>query len=76
MFVTTRKNNEKIILVVEGVKIDIHFFKPQKINSELDDNKNLVSVGIEAPHEVKIYREEVWNRKQQARGTSDTRGNK
>ena len=73
MIVTTRKNNEKLILVVDGIKIDIHIFKPQKINNDQAATDNLVSIGITAPQKVKIYREEVWERKQLSK---ENRGNR
>ena len=51
MLVLTRKVGEKIVLPNVGVEIHVNGIRGDK-----------VSIGIEAPSDVAIHREEVWHR--------------
>jgi carbon storage regulator len=51
MLVLSRKVGEKIFLPASGVIISVTAV-----------NKNRVCLGITAPPEIKIHREEVWKR--------------
>ena len=58
MLILTRRNGESLV-IGEDVKITI-----------LDVKKDQVKVGIHAPTEVSIYREEIYQRIQSANNTS------
>ena len=51
MLVLTRKVGEKIVLPDVGVEIHVNGIRGDK-----------VSIGIDAPTEVAVHREEVWRR--------------
>lgn len=58
MLVLTRRTNEKIIIPIGEDKIEI-------VIAQIRGDK--VRLGVEAPQEVKIYREEVYLRDQAAK---------
>ncbi len=53
MLVLSRKKDEQIILTVDGQEIFVKVLK-------IDGNK--VRLGITAPDDVTVHREEVWRR--------------
>jgi carbon storage regulator len=52
MLVLSRKQDERVIISVGGVKLDILV---------VDIRGDKVRLGIQAPPEVIVHREEVWN---------------
>ena len=53
MLVLSRKKGEEIVLCVEGQTVRVRI---------VNVNGKTVRLGIEAPEDVLVHREEVWNR--------------
>jgi len=54
MLVLSRKKEETIILVIDGQNVEVQVL-------QVDGNK--VRLGIRAPQNVVVHREEVWKRR-------------
>ena len=52
MLVLTRKSNEDVVILLGGRKVRIRV---------LDAANGRVRLGIDAPRDVAVHREEVWN---------------
>ncbi len=53
MLVLTRKQDERIVVSIAGYTINIHV---------LDVRGSKVRLGVDAPQEVEVHRDEVWQR--------------
>ena len=53
MLVLTRKQDERIVVSIAGYTINIHV---------LDVRGSKVRLGVDAPQEVEVHRDEIWQR--------------
>ncbi|VTR98170.1 carbon storage regulator [Tuwongella immobilis] len=56
MLVLTRKTNESIVIPSLGITITIS-----------DIRSDRVRIGIDAPHDIKIHRSEIWDKEKERR---------
>ena len=68
MLIIGRKHNEKVIVSINGIEMQIQVLNPLQIKNSPRPNNNLANLGFSAPKEIIIYREEVWERIKAERG--------